>query len=350
MGYDETSPIDSEDLMLATADFQDSRSHTGSVSSNYEGHSSSFSPQTSPPYTYSGEYTSAHYGQSSARSGHLSPLDVTTSPGGLPPFKSPSVSENTHASSQSYHTHPVSSSHTQSPTSYYSSQNSYAPQSSWDPIRTSLRDQGRSSLPTLPAIDTSLSRYRPNPIGSTPSSKGDIYSSQQAPHRPYSSATSSTSSSSPGGSTAHYPSSNFPMLTSSFTPADSSSQRYPSSMASNIQTSHASNTSEYFQSSSPYLQRTSSTARHSVYEPGGYTSPPVSNPYASSAQWHASLQSQDARSTGPQRLTGPIPPPLSTYSSHPSTAASPDETSPNISPQHNTSHVAYWDRNKFEGR
>lgn len=341
---------------MLSPEYQDSRSHTGSISSTYEGHNSPFSPQASPSYAYPNEFTPAQYGQPSTRPGHLSPLDVASSPGGLPSFKAPTILENPHSSGQGYQAHAVPTSHSQSPTSYYPSQNPYATQGPWDANRTSLRaDQGRSNLPSLPAIDTSISRYRSNPVGPIPSTKGDMYSPQgQGSHRQYSSSTSSTASISPGTSTSHYTNPNFPILTSAFTPADSPSQRY-TNMAPSVPSSHASNTQEYYQPSSQYAQRAPSTGRHNTYEAsGGYPPPSLTNPYGSAAQWHGPMQPQDIRSSGSQRLSGPIPP-LSAYPSHASTNAHSGETSPNSSlpssGQHNTSHMGgYWDRTKFEER
>ncbi|KAI0075687.1 hypothetical protein K474DRAFT_1365005 [Panus rudis PR-1116 ss-1] len=329
--YEETSPIEGE-YPPEPVGYPYPRSHNSS-SSSYEAHEG-FS---SSGYNYPADYPNhLNHGHGRMMAGTLdSSLPVSTAPTVRIPAMNDSGS-----GAHSYQYSPYSA-HPSSSISPHEAPHSAA--SPWDPSRVSSRsDQGRPSWPTLPALDTSLTRQRSSDL-STMSSRSDALS----PHaHKWSSSTSSTSSSSPGATGPHYSgNASFPTLTSTFQPTLSPVTRNDMIPSPASQTS---NTSDYYSPSSAHTRNVVSSSRHGGHEATAFvqnqTLPrPSGSAYMAGSptgSWPAPYSRATAHHD--QRQSPTALPTISGYSLQHSA----NSNSPPPGP-HASQSAGYWDR-KYE--
>ncbi|KAI0364932.1 hypothetical protein BV20DRAFT_811943 [Pilatotrama ljubarskyi] len=385
--YEDTSPIDPDDTLMIPSpqELQYTRSHALSASPVYHTHDNVGPPPPPPPactYPYSSDFHAAH-SLSSSRLSHLAPEPAL--PGSTVGAVRPSSSMHDlnglsqgYPSSQSlYQNHPAH--HHHHPPHMYGAQSQHSPPGGiWDP--TGSRGAGprsehpRSNWPVLPALDISLARQRasyqpqPQPSATTnPNGPGPIANgksdggaagpySPQLPHRPWSSATSSTASSSSGASASqHYGSSAFPTLSSAFFPADS-----PGSGTKGIDVSSPASSSshDYYSPAGASMQgggRRGSTGpgqEHAYTQGSGSQYGSGGGGQQNAAQaWtqHFSRAGGSGQQQQQQRVSGLHP--ISAYSlqASPGGGGEGSSRSASGSSAHSAAHLSFWD-DRFGGR
>lgn len=214
------------------------------------------------------------------------------------------------------------------------------------------RDSRTGRVPSLPALDTGLTRQRTSESDLAASMRQDATSPQM---RSWGGGPYSTSSGSSGSSIPHHTNSAFPTLTSPFAPAQSPSPRQADTLSSpmphySASQDYASGQSAYAPRGAPSLGRSDGPFEHRGFTQSNVLPPPINNTYLPTvdqlaASWPSQYRSFPASHTNMSPTSMPMSSlPVQNSSSTASSPANPNAISSSLP------HMGYIDRDRFGGR